>query len=93
MEGTEPKQVYVVKLDLVSERTIKDIIIIKEVTEVDFVPTSVEDCPEGEHLRFKDNVRGWKTEVREKLCQMCRDACHLFLQKQKIALCSSIPFG
>jgi hypothetical protein len=42
---------------------------IEEVTEVDFVPTSMEGCPEGEHLRFKARVRGWKTEAREKRCQ------------------------
>jgi hypothetical protein len=29
----------------------------------------MEDCPEGEHLRFKAHVRGWKTEAREKRCQ------------------------
>jgi len=42
---------------------------IEEVTGVDFVPTSMEDCPEGEHLRFKAHVRGWKTEARERRCQ------------------------
>ncbi len=42
---------------------------IEEVTEVDFVPTSMEGCPEGEHLRFKAQVRGWKTEAREKRCR------------------------
>jgi hypothetical protein len=29
----------------------------------------MEGCPEGEHLRFKARVRGWKTEAREKRCQ------------------------
>jgi hypothetical protein len=29
----------------------------------------MEDCPEGEHLRFKAHVRGWKTEAREARCQ------------------------
>jgi hypothetical protein len=42
---------------------------IEEVTEVDFEPTSMEGCPEGEHLRFKAHVRGWKTETREERCQ------------------------
>jgi hypothetical protein len=42
---------------------------IEEVTGVDFVPQSMGDCPEGEHLRFKAHVRGWKTEAREKRCQ------------------------
>jgi hypothetical protein len=42
---------------------------IEEVTEVDFVPTSMEGCPEGELLRFKAQVRGWKTEAREKRCR------------------------
>jgi hypothetical protein len=42
---------------------------IEEVTGVDFIPKSMEDCPEGEHLRFKAYVRGWKTEAREKRCQ------------------------
>jgi hypothetical protein len=31
MENTEPKQVYGVKLDFVSERTIKDIIIMRAI--------------------------------------------------------------
>ena len=30
---------------------------IEKVTGVDFVPTSMEDCPEGEHLRFKARPR------------------------------------
>jgi hypothetical protein len=29
----------------------------------------MEGCPEGEHLRFKAHIRGWKTEAREKRCQ------------------------
>jgi hypothetical protein len=36
---------------------------IEEVTEVDFVPTSMEGCPEGEHLRFKAHVRGGRQRL------------------------------
>ena len=42
---------------------------IEEVTEVDFVATSLQGSPEGEHLKFKAHVRGWRTEARERRCQ------------------------
>jgi hypothetical protein len=42
---------------------------IEEVTDVDTVQTTPEECLEGEHLKFKAHIRGWKTETRERICQ------------------------
>ena len=42
---------------------------IEEVMEVDVVRTIPEGCPEGEHLKFKTHIRGWKAETRERRCQ------------------------
>ena len=43
---------------------------IEEVTDVDIVQTTPEECLEGEHLKFKAHIRGWKTVTRERRCQM-----------------------
>jgi hypothetical protein len=42
---------------------------IEEVTDVDFVRTDKEGHREGEHLKFKAHIRGWRAETREKRCQ------------------------
>ena len=42
---------------------------IEEVTEVDFVRTIPKGRPEGEHLEFKAQIRGWKAETRERRYQ------------------------
>jgi hypothetical protein len=42
---------------------------IEEVTDVDIVRTTLEDCLEGKHLKFKAHIRGWKTMTRERRCQ------------------------
>ena len=42
---------------------------IEEVTDVEIVQTTSEECIEGEHLKFKAHIRGWKTASREKRCQ------------------------
>ena len=42
---------------------------IEEVTDVEIVQTPQEECLEGEHLRFKAHVRGWKPEIRKERCQ------------------------
>jgi hypothetical protein len=42
---------------------------IEEVTDVDTVWTTPEECLEGEHLKFKAHIRGWKTVTRERRCQ------------------------
>jgi hypothetical protein len=42
---------------------------IEEVTDVEIVQTTSEECLEGEHLKFKAHIRGWKTASREKRCQ------------------------
>ena len=42
---------------------------IEEVTDVEVVQTSQEECLEGEHLKFKAHIRGWKTEIRKARCQ------------------------
>ena len=36
---------------------------IEEVTDVEIVQTPQEECLEGEHLKFKAHIRGWKTEI------------------------------
>ena len=36
---------------------------IEEVTDVEVVQTPQEECLEGEHLKFKAHIRGWKTEI------------------------------
>ena len=41
---------------------------IEEVTDVDIVQTPPEECPEGEHLKFKAHIRGWKTRTRKDRC-------------------------
>jgi len=33
------------------------------------VQTPQEECLEGEHLKFKAHIRGWKTETRKEWCQ------------------------
>ena len=42
---------------------------IEEVTDVDTVRTTPEECLEGEHLKFKAHIRGWKAVTRERRCQ------------------------
>ena len=42
---------------------------IEEVTDVEVVQTSQEEHLEGEHLKFKAHIRGWKTEIRKERCQ------------------------
>ena len=42
---------------------------IEEVTDVDFVRTNTEGHLEGEHLKFKAHIRGWKAGTRERRCQ------------------------
>ena len=42
---------------------------IEEVTDVDIVQTTPEECLEGEHIKFKAHIRGWKTVTREMRCQ------------------------
>jgi hypothetical protein len=42
---------------------------IEEVTDVDTVQTTPEKCLEGEHLKFKAHIRGWKVVTRERRCQ------------------------
>jgi hypothetical protein len=42
---------------------------IEEVTDVDIVQTPPEECLEGEHLKFKAHIRGWKTRTRKELYQ------------------------
>jgi len=42
---------------------------IEEVTDVDIMQTSPEECLEGEHLKFKARIRGWKTRTRKERCQ------------------------
>jgi len=46
---------------------------IEEVTDVEVVQTSQEECLEGEHLKFKAHIRGWKTEIRKERCQQLLD--------------------
>ena len=41
----------------------------RRVTDVEIVQTTSEECLEGEHLKFKAHIRGWKTASREKRCQ------------------------
>jgi hypothetical protein len=42
---------------------------IEEVTDVDIVRTTPEECLEGEHLKFKAHIPGWKAVTRERRCQ------------------------
>jgi hypothetical protein len=42
---------------------------IEGVTDVDIVQTTPEECLEGEHLKFKAHIRGWKTMTRKGRCQ------------------------
>ena len=42
---------------------------IEKVTDVDTVRTTPEECLEGEHLKFKAHIRGWKAVTRERRCQ------------------------
>ena len=35
--------------------------------------TDVEECLEGEKLKFKAHIRGWKTEIRKERCQQLLD--------------------
>jgi hypothetical protein len=46
---------------------------IEEVTDVEVVQTPQEECLEGEHLKFKAHIRGWKTEIRKERCQQLLD--------------------
>ena len=46
---------------------------IEDVTDVKVVQTSQEECHEGEHLKFRARVRGWKTEIRKERCQQLLD--------------------
>ena len=46
---------------------------IEEVTDVEVVQTSQEECLEAEHLKFKAHIRGWKTEIRKERCQQLLD--------------------
>ncbi len=46
---------------------------IEEVTDVEAVQKLQEECLEGEHLRFKAHVRGWKPEIRKERCQQLLD--------------------
>jgi len=46
---------------------------IEEVTDVEIVQTLQEECLEGEHLKFKAHIRGWKTETRKEQCQQLLD--------------------
>jgi len=40
---------------------------------VDIVQTPQEECLEGEHLKFKARIRGWKTETRKERGQQLLD--------------------
>ena len=42
---------------------------IEEVTDVDTVRTTPEECLEVEHLKFKAHIRRWKAVTRERRCQ------------------------
>jgi hypothetical protein len=42
---------------------------IEEVTDVEVAQTSQAEHLEGEHLKFKAHIRGWKTEIRKERCQ------------------------
>jgi len=44
-----------------------------KITDVEAVQKPQEECLEGEHLRFKANVRGWKSEIRKERCQQLLD--------------------
>ncbi len=46
---------------------------IEEVTDVEIVQTPQEECLEGENLKFKAHIRGWKTEIRKERCQQLLD--------------------
>ena len=46
---------------------------IEEVTDVEEVQTLQEECLEGEELKFKARIRGWKTEIRKERCQQLLD--------------------
>jgi hypothetical protein len=46
---------------------------IEEVTDVEVVQTSQEECLEAEHLKFKAHIRGWKTEIRKERCRQLLD--------------------
>jgi len=46
---------------------------IEEVTDVEIVQTSQEECLEGEHLKFKAHIRGWKTKTRKERCPQLLD--------------------
>jgi hypothetical protein len=46
---------------------------IEEVTDVEEMQTPQEECLEGERLRFKAHIRGWKTEIRKARCQQLLD--------------------
>ena len=46
---------------------------IEEVTDVEAVQKTQEECLEGENLRFKAHIRGWKTEIRKERCQQLLD--------------------
>ncbi len=46
---------------------------IEEVIDVEIVQTPQEECLEGEHLKFKADIRGWKTETRKERCQQLLD--------------------
>ena len=36
---------------------------------MDIVRTTPEECLEGEHLKFKAHIQGWKSGTRERRCQ------------------------
>ena len=44
-----------------------------KITDVEAVQKPQEECLEGEHLRFKAHVRGWKPEIRKERCQQLLD--------------------
>jgi hypothetical protein len=46
---------------------------IEEVTDVEIVQTPQQECLEGEHLKFKAHIRGWKTETQKERCQQLLD--------------------
>ena len=46
---------------------------IEEVTDVEEMQTPQEECLEGERLRFKAHIRGWKTEIRKARRQQLLD--------------------
>jgi len=46
---------------------------IEEVTDVEIVQTPQEECLEGEYLKFKAHIQGWKTETRKERCQQLLD--------------------